>query len=120
MLPLLELLKEQNSDVTPPALDAYAVVPELDALPVAMKCLQELRAAGLRVQMHAGTGDGMGSMKSQFKRADASGADYALIFGDLEVSRGEVAVKPLRNADEPQQTYVLAEASDWATRLLNA
>ena len=37
-------------------------------------------------------------MKSQFKKADASGARYALIFGDDELARGEVAVKPLRDA----------------------
>ena len=70
--------------------------------------------------MHAAGRDGLGSMKSQFKRADASGADYALIFGDDEVARGEVSVKPLRNADEPQQAYSLAEANDWASRLRNA
>ena len=39
-----------------------------------------------------------GSMKAQFKKADASGARYALIFGDDELARGEVAVKPLRDA----------------------
>ena len=37
-------------------------------------------------------------MKAQFKRADASGARYALIFGDDELARGEVALKPLRDA----------------------
>jgi hypothetical protein len=36
------------------------------------------------------------------------------------VARGEVSVKPLRNADEPQQAYSLADASDWAMRLRNA
>ena len=46
--------------------------------------------------MHAGTAEGMGSMKSQFKRADASGAKFALIFGADEISAGSVAVKPLR------------------------
>ena len=43
-------------------------------------------------------------MKAQFKRADASGARYALIFGDDELARGEVAVKPLRDAAAPQRT----------------
>ena len=37
-------------------------------------------------------------MKSQFKKADASGARYALIFGADELARGEVAIKPLRDA----------------------
>jgi histidyl-tRNA synthetase len=37
-------------------------------------------------------------MKSQFKKADASGARYALVFGADELARGEVSVKPLRDA----------------------
>lgn len=44
-----------------------------------------------------------GSFKSQFKKADKSGATYALILGDDEVSRGEVSIKPLRNAQQEQQ-----------------
>jgi histidyl-tRNA synthetase len=39
--------------------------------------------------MHAGT-DGLGSIKSQFKKADGSGATYALVFGADELARGEV------------------------------
>ena len=114
---VLELLKEQGSDVMPPALDAYAVVPESDALPVAMKCLQELRATGLRVQMHAGTGDGMGSMKSQFKRADASGARYALVFGADELSQNLVTVKSLRDGSGEQTTQSLLAVAEWASHL---
>ena len=64
------------------------------SLPPAMRAVEALRAAGVSVLMHAGGG----SMKSQFKRADASGARYALIFGDDELARGEVALKPLRDA----------------------
>ena len=59
---------------------------------------EALRAAGVAVLMHAGGSDGLGSMKSQFKKADASGARYALVFGADELARGEVAVKPLRDA----------------------
>jgi hypothetical protein len=43
----------------------------------AMPCLQALRACGVAVQMHAGGEAGLGSMKSQFKKADASGARFA-------------------------------------------
>ncbi len=114
---VLELLKEQNSDVPTRPLDAYAVVPELDALPVAMKCLQALRAEGLCVQMHAGTGEGMGSMKTQFKRADASGARYALIFGADELSQNLVTVKSLRDGVGTQTLYSLTQVADWAANL---
>jgi histidyl-tRNA synthetase len=114
---VLELLKEQNSDLPTRPLDAYAIVPELDALPVAMNCLQAMRAEGLCVQMHAGTGEGMGSMKTQFKRADASGARYALIFGADELSQNLVTVKSLRDGVGTQTLYSLTQVADWAANL---
>ena len=117
---LLLLLQEASVEAPEVRPNAYAVVTAAASMPVALRTIDALRACGVSVLMNAAGREGLGSMKSQFKRADASGADYALIFGDDEVSRGEVAVKPLRNADEPQQTYLLAEASDWAMRLRNA
>ena len=48
----------------------------------------------LAVAQHAGGG----SFKSQMKKADASGARYALILGDNEAAAGTVAVKPMRDA----------------------
>jgi histidyl-tRNA synthetase len=59
-------------------------------------------------------------MKTQFKRADASGARHALIFGADELARGEVSLKSLRNADAPQRSLPLAEAAAWAAELVNA
>jgi histidyl-tRNA synthetase len=117
---LLLLLKEAGVETPEVRPHAYAVVTHAASVSVALRTIDALRACGVSVLMNAAGREGLGSMKSQFKRADASGADYALIFGDDEMSRGEVAVKPLRNADEPQQTYVLAEVSHWATRLRNA
>jgi len=114
---VLELLKEQGQGLPVNQPDAYAIVPDVNALPIAMKCLQALRAAGVRVQMHAGTGDSMGSMKSQFKRADASGAGFALIFGPDELAQNQVTVKSLRDGSGAQTAYSLAQASDWAPHL---
>ncbi|MEI7993649.1 MAG: histidine--tRNA ligase [Methylococcaceae bacterium] len=54
---------------------------------------------GMKLQVNCGGG----SFKSQFKKADKSGAEYAIILGDDEVSRGEVSVKSLRN-EQGQQT----------------
>ena len=96
--------------------DAYAVLPDTAALPVVMPVLEALRRAGVAVVLHAGGG----SMKSQFKKADASGARFALIFGAEELARGEVAIKPLRNDAAAQSTQPLASASTWAASLLNA
>ena len=78
--------------------------------------MELLRAAGLAVQLHAGGG----SMKSQFKKADASGARHALIFGSDELARGDVAVKPLRDAAAAQVVCPLADPAGWAERLRNA
>ena len=114
---VLELLKEQGMENPSPELDAYAIVPEIGDLPVAMKCLQTLRAAGVRVQMHAGTGEGMGSMKSQFKRAAASGARYALIFGADELAQNQVTVKALRDGSGAQTSHPLADVAGWASHL---
>jgi histidyl-tRNA synthetase len=97
--------------------DAYAIIPDAAALPQAMTVLQTVRAAGVSVQMHAGTGEGMGSMKSQFKKADSSGASYALIFGADELARGEVTVKALRDGTGAQRSESLAAVASWAPRL---
>jgi len=71
--------------------------------------------------MHGAGPEGLSSMKAQFKKADASGARYALVFGAAELAAGQVAVKPLR-ADAPgaltEQTLLpLAQAGQWAARL---
>lgn len=114
---VLELLKEQGQFNAGAELDAYAIVPDAEALPVVMQCLQTLRASGVSVQMHAGTGDGMGSMKSQFKRADASGARHALIFGADELAQNVVTVKSLRDGSGLQRSMPLGDAARWATDL---
>jgi histidyl-tRNA synthetase len=114
---VLELVKEQGTQVPMPAPDVYAVVPDTAAMPVALRTLQQLRDAGVRAQMHAATADGLGSFKSQFKKADASGAAYALIFGADELSRGEVTVKALRDGSGAQSTRPLADVPAWAATL---
>ena len=70
--------------------------------------------------MHAGGTDGMGSMKSQFKKADASGARFALVFGSQELEQGMVAVKPLRgqrDADVSQRLCALGDVAAWGGSL---
>jgi histidyl-tRNA synthetase len=114
---VLDLMKEQGTDIPLPTPDAYAVVPDAAAMPVVLRTLQQLREAGVRVQMHAATIDGLGSFKSQFKRADNSGATYALIFGADELARGEVTLKALRDASIPQTARPLAEVAAWAATL---
>jgi histidyl-tRNA synthetase len=118
---ILELLKAASLIPAAPLADVYAVVPTASAWPVVAGVLRELRAHGVKVLMHSPSQDGMGSMKSQFKRADASGARYALIFGDEELAANMVSVKPLRgvtSGDLPSQRQLpLGHVADWAHEL---
>ena len=119
---VLELIKERGTTIELPVPDAYAVIPDVSALPVVLRALQALRASGVTVQMHgSASADGMGSMKSQFKRADASGARFALIFGAAELAEGSVAVKALRgskgDASQEQTLRPLDDMSGWAHTL---
>ncbi|MFM2402264.1 MAG: hypothetical protein RL223_144 [Pseudomonadota bacterium] len=121
---VIELLKECAVEAPSTAPDAYAVIPDAASLQQVVPVIEQLRAAGVAVLMHAGGKDGWGSMKSQFKKADGSGARFALIFGGDELARGEVAVKPLRAAADGQpaaQTLQpLAAVAGWAAMLRDA
>jgi len=114
---VLDLLKEQGAEVPAPVPDAYAIVPDAASMPIALRTLQQLREIGVRVQMHAATADGLSSFKAQMKKADASGATYALIFGADELARGEVTLKALRDGSGAQTSRALAEAPTWAATL---
>ncbi len=98
--------------------DVYAIVPDAAAVATAMATLEALRRAGVRVVLHAAGEQGQGSMKSQFRKADASGARYAVIFGAEELAAGELTLKPLRMGDAPQERRCLAEVAQWAGGLL--
>jgi histidyl-tRNA synthetase len=119
---VLELLKEHGVEVPQPVPDVYAIITDAATIPQVMPVLQLLRGAGVKVQMHAGVGLVMGSMKSQFKKADSSGARYALIFGEAELAEQSVALKPLRgeklDAVQAQQLLPLANAASWAQSLV--
>jgi histidyl-tRNA synthetase len=79
-------------------LTAFGDAAELAALTLAETLRDEV--AGLRLVVNAGAG----SFKSQFKKADKSGARYALVLGEDELAQQVVGVKPLR--DEGQQQTV--------------
>jgi histidyl-tRNA synthetase len=111
---VLDLLQQSGTAPPSPVPDAYAIVPDAAALPVAVQVAESLRAAGAAVLMHAGGG----SMKAQFRRADASGARWALVFGGDELAAGVVGIKPLRDAAAAQATRPLADPASWAVELL--
>jgi histidyl-tRNA synthetase len=85
--------------------DAYLVHHGELADRFAQGAAERLRDADLAVLVHCGGG----SFKSQMRRADASGARFAIIIGDDEAKAGTVSVKPLRESGE-QVRVSLAEA----------
>ena len=116
---VLELLQEQGLGPAPVVADAYAVVPQKKDVAQAMQVLQQLRQQGVRVQMHspANSAEGMGSVKSQFKRADASGAAFALVFGPDELERNCIMIKSLRDGAGEQVECHLADLCEWVVTL---
>jgi histidyl-tRNA synthetase len=114
---VLELVRVRGMAAAAPAPDAYAVIPDEAHLSVAFQTIHALRRAGVRVQMHAAAQAGASSMKSQFKRADSSGARFALVFGEQEVQQGQVIVKSLRDGSGAQRLQPLARVGDWAATL---
>jgi len=78
--------------------DVYVVAVGEAAFDVGFATAESLRdaIAGVRVELNLGGG----SFKSQLKRADKSGASYAVILGEDEVSRKEAGLKPLRSGAE--------------------
>jgi histidyl-tRNA synthetase len=92
---LLGLLAAGGVDLPGNDPHVYLVMDGEQATERGMVFAEELRAAlpGLRLQVNCGAG----SFKSQFKRADRSGAGIALVIGDDEAERGLVTWKPLRS-----------------------
>jgi len=87
--------------------DAYVVHQGDAASRLAEQVAERMRDAGLSVVLHCGGG----SFKSQMKKADASGARFAVILGDDEVQAGQVSVKAMREA-KPQLRVSLADANE--------
>jgi histidyl-tRNA synthetase len=104
---LVELL-ELGADTPAGPLDAYLVAVGARAQSEAPLIAERLRdlAPELRILTHCGGG----SFKSQFKRADKSGARYALVIGDGELERAVIGVKPLRD-ESGQRDMDLAQTA---------
>jgi histidyl-tRNA synthetase len=96
---LIALLREAGYKPASRAPHAYVVHQGAGTDAQAFALGEELRARQLRVVVHAGGG----SFKSQMKKADASGAGYALIIGEDELAAGEVSLKPLRGEGEQRR-----------------
>lgn len=106
LLETLELIPQEVFNT----LDLYVCPVGEGASLTALLLADRLRAEQpwLRVQTHCGGG----SFKSQLKRADKSGARFALLLGEDELKNGTVAIKDLRS-DSEQQQLTLDALSDW-------
>ena len=92
---LLLLWQECGGQTERPAPDLYVVHQGEAAQRLAFRVAESLRGDGFALTLHCGGG----SFKSQMKKADASGAQAALIIGDDEVQANAVTLKLLRTAD---------------------
>ncbi|MEK6707363.1 MAG: histidine--tRNA ligase [Pseudomonadota bacterium] len=104
---LLALMLECGKDIPHAVADVYVVHQGEAATGFAWEAVRHLRAEGLKAILHCGDG----SFKAQMKKADASGARFAVIIGDDEAHAAEISIKPLREAAE-QVRVGLAEAAD--------
>ncbi|MDP2198980.1 histidine--tRNA ligase [Polaromonas sp.] len=104
---LLALLEEQQFQAPEQPADAYVVHQGEAADRFALQAAEALREQGLHVILHCGGG----SFKAQMKKADASGARYAVIIGDEEAAERLLTLKPLRALGD-QARMTAAEAVD--------
>jgi histidyl-tRNA synthetase len=116
------LLLLEAVGIAPPsdAADVYVIVSSEEARVPALVAAETLRAAGVSVLVHAQGRDGIASFKAQFKKADASGARFALVFGADELARGVVGLKSLREAAAAQVERPLNDVAAWAAELRKA
>ena len=88
--------------------DVFMVVGSAQLQGQAMAIAERVRDAlpGLGLLFHSGGG----SFKSQFKKADKSGAACALVLGDDEAANGQITIKGLRGQAFGQQTMLIDDA----------
>jgi histidyl-tRNA synthetase len=102
---VIELLRGSGATGAQAACDVYLLHQGGGTYLAALRAAETIRDAGLDVILHAGDG----SLKSQMKRADASGAEYAVIVGEAEAAEGKAMVKALRAA-EASTPFALQQA----------
>ena len=111
---ILELMEpgQEEQDIDTPRF--YQVMAGAEAVKSGSLLAERLRdeMPGLKLMLHCGGG----SFKSQLRKADKSGAEYALILGDEEVAKNTVQIKPLRK-DSGQYEVSRDKLVDEITRL---
>lgn len=112
---LLELVRDNLTPANVP--HVYLVLAGEKAQAKGLILAEQWRSAvsGLRLMTHCGGG----SIKSQFKKADKSGAQIALVLGDDEIEQEMVSVKVLRgDRDQQQKTLELKVLPEWLKEIV--
>ena len=97
---LIALIRDMGGDPAPAGVDVYFVYQGEAASRLAPRVAERLRDQSIDVLFHCGGG----SFKAQMKKADASGAHFAVIIGDDEAAAGEVTLKYLRETSADGET----------------
>ncbi len=107
---LVELMRQQGETAARPP-HVYLVMVGERTTAGGLALAESLRRAEprLRIQLNLGGG----SFKAQFRRADRSGAELALILGEEELDQRAVSVKPLRIEGSEQQRVALDDLATW-------
>lgn len=102
------LVEEQGLDPSNNHPNAYLVMAGEEAELTGVSLAESLRDnhPSYRLMVNGGAG----SFKAQLKRADNSGADYAFILGDNEVSENTITIKPLRENLKIMEQQVIPQA----------
>ncbi|TFW20046.1 histidine--tRNA ligase [Massilia arenosa] len=108
---LIELMKLAGEPHEPAQCDVYMVHQGEAAQLQSFILAERLRDAGLDVILHCATAAGAGSFKSQMKKADGSGASFAVIIGEDEVASQTAAVKSL--GEQQQETVPFDQVVDY-------
>lgn len=106
---LLELMQVQEQALNTTAPDIYLVLAGEQATQKGIVLAEKLRTDLPQLKLQVNTGGG--GMKVQMKRADKSGARYALILGEQELAAGEISFKPMQDAEAAQLSFKLSELS---------
>lgn len=113
---LIALVRESGGEPAVQGVDVYLVHQGAAASRLAPRVAEGLRDQGIDVLFHCGGG----SFKSQMKKADASGASFAVIIGDDEAEAGEVTLKPLREENAQSGTQKRVSVDKIADEIMNS
>jgi histidyl-tRNA synthetase len=117
---ILELLKEEDLVPQPEGTDVYVVHQGEAAAEQAFIIAERLRDTGFDVILHCSPDGAPASFKSQMKKADSSGAAFAVILGEDELAQGTAGVKPLRAVTGQKSEQATVPVEDLTEFLINA